>query len=159
MELYSDTMATLGYDPLPVYLEPSQSPSSTSELVQNYPLVLTTGARSLGNLHSQLRNIPKLRKISPEPLADINTATAISVGISDGDWIEVSTPHGVIRIKASVTEDIIPGLVSIPHGWAQANVNELTSELGGDPISGIPSLKAGLCNIRKLSSSESDTSA
>ncbi|MCP4610619.1 MAG: molybdopterin-dependent oxidoreductase [Planctomycetes bacterium] len=159
VELYSDTMEALGYDPLPVYQEPSQSPLSTPELVQDYPLVLTTGARSLGNLHSQLRNIPKLRKISPEPLADINPATANGAGISNGDWIEVCTPHGVIRIKASVTEDVILGLVSIPHGWAQANVNELTSELGGDPISGIPSLKAGLCNIRKVSSFESDTSA
>ncbi|NQT73497.1 MAG: molybdopterin-dependent oxidoreductase [Chloroflexi bacterium] len=159
VELYSDTMEALGYDPLPVYLEPSQSPISTPESVQDYPLVLTTGARSLGNLHSQLRNIPKLRKISPKPLADINPATAINAGVSDGDWIEVCTPHGVIRIKARVTEDIIPGLVSIPHGWAQANVNELTSELGGDPISGIPSLKAGLCNIRKVPSSEGDTFA
>lgn len=158
VELYSDTMATLGYDPLPVHLEPLQSPISTPELVQDYPLVLTTGARSLGNLHSQLRNIPKLRKISPEPLADINTITAISISISDGDWIEVRTTNGAIQIKARTTEEIIPGVVSIPHGWAQANVNQLTSEVGGDPISGIPSLKAGLCSIKKLQRYEGDTS-
>ena len=159
VELYSDTMAALSYDPLPVYLEPSQSPISTPELVQDYPLVLTTGARSLGNLHSQLRNIPKLRKISPEPLADISPTTAISAGISNGDWIQVRTTYGAIRIKARITEDIIPGLVSIPHGWAQANINQLTSEAGGDPISGIPSLKAGLCNIKKVQPYEGDTSA
>jgi len=52
-------------------------------------------------------------------------------------------------MKAKVTEDIAPLVVSIPHGWAQANANVLTDIRNRDPISGYPELKALLCRIRK----------
>ena len=35
-----------GYDPLPTYVEPGESPLSTPEVAAAYPLVLTTGART-----------------------------------------------------------------------------------------------------------------
>ncbi|PIU55228.1 MAG: molybdopterin oxidoreductase [Chloroflexi bacterium CG07_land_8_20_14_0_80_51_10] len=148
-ELYSETMKELGYDPLPAYREPLESPISTPELAQDYPLILTSGARSLGNLHSQLRNVQRLRKISPEPTAEISPTTAAEYDIRDGDAIVVETLRGVINTKARVTDDIVANVVNIPHGWADANVNLLTSEAPGDPVSGVPMLKAVLCRVRK----------
>lgn len=149
VELFSDEMKKLGYDPLPTYREPAESPVNTPELAREYPLVLTTGARNLGNLHSQLRNVPRLTRLSPEPAAEMHPATAHEYGIADGDTVSVESLRGAITLAANVNEDIMPGMVGIPHGWAEANVNALTSEAERDPVSGLPGLKAGLCRVRK----------
>ena len=45
IELYSTRLEQLGYDPLPHYVEPPESPLSNPELTREYPLVLTTGGR------------------------------------------------------------------------------------------------------------------
>jgi len=53
-------------------------------------------------------------------------------------------------IKAKLSPDIARGVVSIPHGWAEANVNKLTDIEIRDPIGGYPEDKALLCRIMKL---------
>jgi anaerobic selenocysteine-containing dehydrogenase len=45
LELYSTALEGLGYDPLPYFVEPGESPASTPELAKEYPLVLTSGYR------------------------------------------------------------------------------------------------------------------
>jgi anaerobic selenocysteine-containing dehydrogenase len=91
----------------------------------------------------------------PEPLADIHPETAKKYGISDGDMITISTRRGSIDIKANLTEDNLPQLVSVPHGWQEANVNVLTFARPADPVTGVPNMKALLCKIEKKK--ESDT--
>ncbi len=150
IELYSPTLAEYGYDPLPVHIEPSQSPVSSPELARQYPLILTTGARILEYTHTQLRNVPRLRQSAPEPIAEVHPDTAREYSVADGDTIAVETRKGRIEIKARVTEDLLPGVVSIPHGWAEANVNLLTELEPRDPVTGYTQLKALLCRIRKL---------
>jgi anaerobic selenocysteine-containing dehydrogenase len=61
----------------------------------------------------------------------------------------IETKRGGIEIKAKVTEDILPNVVNVPHGWSQANVNILTDNTPADPISGYPVLKGLLCKVRK----------
>jgi len=148
--LYAPVMEMFGYDPLPTHKEPKESPISSPELAREYPLVLTTGARRFEYLHSSYRNIPKLRKKFPEPFAEIHPDTAQSYGIKNGEMVAVETKRGGIEIKAQFTEDILPGVISIPHGWAKANVNVLTDDKGEDPVTGYASLKALLCKIRKV---------
>ena len=150
IEIYSETLAEHGYDPLPVHVEPSQSPVSHPELAQKYPLILTTGARILEYTHTQFRNVPQLRQSAPEPIAEIHPETAIKYGVADGDTIAVETRKGQIEIKVRTTEDLAPGVVSIPHGWAQANANVLTELEPRDPVTGYTQLKALLCRISKL---------
>jgi anaerobic selenocysteine-containing dehydrogenase len=53
-------------------------------------------------------------------------------------------------MKADLTEDILPMVVSIPHGWGgDANANILTDDMKGDPISGTPSYRLSLCRVEK----------
>ena len=40
LELYSTVLEKMGYDPLPYFKEPGESPISTPELAKEYPLVL-----------------------------------------------------------------------------------------------------------------------
>ena len=150
IEIYSLTLAEHGYDPLPAHIEPSQSPVSRPDLVKEYPLILTTGSRTLEYTHTQMRNVPRLRKSAPEPMAEIHLDTAIKYGITDGNTIAVETRKGNIKIKVRTTEDLTPGIVSIPHGWAQANANLLTELEPRDPVTGYTELKALLCRIRKV---------
>ena len=150
IELYSQTLAEHGYDPLPVHIEPSQSPVSNPRLAKEYPLILTTGARILQYTHTQFRNVPALRQAAPEPVAEIHPDTAGRYGIADGDMMTVETIKGQIALRATTTEDLAPGIVSIPHGWSEANANVLTGLEPRDPITGYTQLKALLCRIKKI---------
>jgi len=149
VELYSHVLAGYGYDPLPHYEEPSESRACAPELAKRYPLVLNTGHRVAVYTHSRYRNLPSLRRKEPEPLAEIHPDTAKEYNVGDGDWIIVESLRGHIELKAKVTEEIVPGVVSLVHGWEEANVNVLTDHQDCDPILATPSLRAGLCRIRR----------
>jgi anaerobic selenocysteine-containing dehydrogenase len=150
IEIYSETFAKAGFDPLPTYREPDQSPMSGSDLYKKYPLILTTGARILYYTHGQHRNIKALKEKIPEPLAEIHPKTATQYDIKDGDPIVVESNRGKIEVKARVTQYIVEGVVSIPHGWPrEANVNLLTDVHCREPIMGYPQMKSQLCSIRK----------
>ncbi|MBW2609501.1 MAG: molybdopterin-dependent oxidoreductase [Deltaproteobacteria bacterium] len=149
IELYSETLAENGYDPIPKHVEPSKSPVSTPELFKKYPVILSTGARVPEYTHSQFRGVPSLKKMAPEPLAEIHPDTAGKYGISDGDMMTIETTKGQIEIKALTTEALHPGIVSIPHGWAKANSNVLTELEPRDPVTGYTEMKALLCRVAK----------
>jgi anaerobic selenocysteine-containing dehydrogenase len=150
IEIYSETFGKEGFDPLPTYREPDQSPLGDPEMFRRYPLVLTTGARILYYTHGQHRNIPGLKEKSPDPFAEIHPKTADRFGIKNGDWIIVESNRGQIKVKALTTEEMMEGVVSIPHGWPrEANVNLLTDIHCREPIMGYPQMKSQLCSIRK----------
>jgi len=148
IEIYSQTLAEHGYDPLPNHIEPSQSPISQPELAREYPLILTTGARILEYTHTQFRDVPALRQSAPEPMAEIHPNTAKKYGVADGDTIAIETRKGEIRMRVRTTQDLLPGVVSIPHGWAEANANLLTELEPRDPVTGYTEFKALLCRIK-----------
>ncbi len=150
VEIASSVLKEHGLDPLPAYQEPPESPLSQPELAKTYPLVMTSGARVLAYTHSQYRNIPRLRKLMPEPLVDINPSDAARRGIKIGDTVIISSPRGQIKMKANVTDTILRGVVSLPHHWSgEANVNELVDDKTLDPISGFIPCKSQLCQVAK----------
>jgi anaerobic selenocysteine-containing dehydrogenase len=150
VEIVSSTLAEYGHESLPAYREPFESPLSRPEMAKSFPLVLTSGARTIAFTHSQHRNIPQLRRISPEPLVQINPSDAEPRGIRSGDMVTVSSPRGSIKLRADVTDIIVPGAVHIPHHWGEANVNILTDDEGLDPISGFAPFKSQLCQLARI---------
>jgi anaerobic selenocysteine-containing dehydrogenase len=148
VELYSQTLQEMGYDPVPIHREPVESPLDEG-LAKTYPLILTTGGRDVNFLHSGFRQIERLRKKRPHPAVQMNPSNAREIGIADGEMVTVETRVGSIEIMAEVTEDILPGVVHIPHGWEEANVNLLTDSRSADPVTGFPGFKAMLCRIRQ----------
>lgn len=154
IELYSETLLENGYDPIPHHVEPSKSPLSTPELFEKYPVILTTGSRVPEFTHTQLRvkGVQSLKKSAPEPLAEIHPDTAEKYGLSDGDMMTVETVKGKITIKVQTTKDLMPGILSVPHGWEIANANELTELEPRDPVTGYTEMKALLCRISKAES-------
>jgi len=134
IELYSQTLKDYGYDPIPEYLEPYQSPASTPDLAKKYPLILISGSRTQEYTHTQLRYVPVLRQSNPEPLAEMHPATAEQYALKNGSMVQVETKSGGMKLRLYTSDKVAPGVVSVPHGWAQANVNLLVDMEGLDPI-------------------------
>lgn len=148
VELYSHTLASYGYDPLPRYEEPKESPKASPDVAERYPLVLNAGYRVAAYTNTRHRSLPSLRKRMPEPLAEIHPDTAEAYGVVDGQRIVIESPRGKVAMKARVTDGVVPNTVSVPQGWEKANVNVLTDEQDCDPVLAAPSLRAELCRIR-----------
>ncbi len=149
VELFSQTMADYGYDPLPTFTEPQQNPVDNPGLAESYPFTLITGTRVNAFTHSQHRNIARLRKLVPQPLVELNPDSAKNLGITDGDQVVVESPKGSIKLQAKITADIHPKVLSLQHGWSEANANILTDDEQLDPISGYPGFKTTPCRVRK----------
>ena len=168
IELYSNVLEELGYDPLPYYEEPSFSPYSTPELAKEYPYILITGGNFRPMFHSENRQ-PGLgtREQYPWPLMDIHSETAAKHGIEDGDWVFVETPKGVIRQKARVADEIDPRVINVQSHWWYPELPHREPWLGGlwesncnvltpaddpdllDPVTGGWPMRALLCKIYK----------
>ncbi len=162
IELYSKTLQKMGYDSLPAYREPSESPLQTPELLNEFPYVLTTGSRRIEFFNSEQRQVPSLRRLRPDPQVEIHVETAKKHGIENGDWVKITSPRGSIRMKALVSEDIRPDVVNVEHGWWfpeekgpdygvwESNANILTSSAPPyDPAFGTYQLRGLLCKIEK----------
>lgn len=158
-EIASEWLRVYGYDALPIYTEPHESPLTRPNLAKQYPLVFNSGARTQFSFRSQHHNIPSLAAREPWPLVHIHETDARARGIADGDEVEVISPRGRVPFRAKVTTDIAPGVVEVnmggggitgPKAWQQANVNALTDFDNRDPISGFPVYKALLCDVIKF---------
>ena len=117
IELWCSMYNNLGLDPLPSYEEPVPSPLSTPELCEEYPLVLTTGARLWGMFHSEHRQIPRMRALHPEPLVYVNPKTAADFGVKDGDWVWVENHLGRCKRVVKETHIVNERTASTDHAW------------------------------------------
>ncbi|MFM2318096.1 MAG: hypothetical protein RLZZ215_717 [Pseudomonadota bacterium] len=151
IEFDSVELKQQGYDGLPIYREPAESPLSTPELLPDYPLVLTSGGRQKYFTHSQQHNVASLLKLDPAPRVQIHPIDATERQIQTGDTVEISSPRGQVKFRAEVTDKMKQGVVHAFHGWNSANINELTDDQSLDPISGFPAFKSLLCQLRKVS--------
>jgi anaerobic selenocysteine-containing dehydrogenase len=117
VELYSPILEQIGLDPLPYFEEPTESPFNTPALYQEYPLVLTTGARTWGSFNSEHRQIPSLRALRPDPIVEIHPETAAKYDLKDGDWVWIENRMGKVKCKAKVTPIIDPRVINADHAW------------------------------------------
>jgi anaerobic selenocysteine-containing dehydrogenase len=164
VELYSHRFAANGYPPLPEYVEPAMSPASRPDVAKDFPLILTN-AKFTTFIHSQHRALASLRKASPEPSADLHPETAAAYDVKNKEWMIVESPKGAVRVRANVTERIMPGVVCCQHGWWQecraldrpgydpfsddgANPGVLVGTEFSDPVSGSLPHRSYLCRVR-----------
>jgi anaerobic selenocysteine-containing dehydrogenase len=74
---------------------------------------------------------------SDGPVAVVHPDTAARGGFADGDEVTVSSPYGSVRMTVACSADMHPDSVSMPHGWLDANVSQLTSEHQVDTLTGM----------------------
>jgi anaerobic selenocysteine-containing dehydrogenase len=157
-EISSNVLRKHGYEPLPIYEEPSEGPIGSPELAKEFPLVLTTGTRIQSAFRSQHLNISGLLKLQDKPNILIHPEDAEPRSVRDGDRVWLKTKRGKVPFYAKVTDRIRKGVIEAnmggggplqPQPWREANVNELTDPENRDPISGFPVFKALLCEVEK----------
>ena len=166
VELYSQTFLDHDYAPLPDFSEPPVGPVARPDLATRFPLILTCAKPSLF-CQTQHRALPSLRKRVPHPEVELHPEAAQARGIANGDWVSIETPEARVRARARLNTDIDPRVVVGEHGWWQgcaelgapgydpfgpmgASFNLLIGTAERDPVSGTPSLRSYLCEIRPI---------
>ena len=136
-ELYSETAAKLGLDPLPAYTPPRENVLSSPGLARRYPLAfISPPCRHF--LNSSFANLPFARTPEGEPRLDIHPDDARARGIADGVHVRVFNDRGSYTLKAAVSDRARPGVVVAPSVWWKKlspdgrNANELTSQTLAD---------------------------
>lgn len=80
------------------------------------PMVLTS-RRHLRSNNSWMHNVAALMRGRDRCTLLIHPADAEHHGIADGQWVDVATEEGSVRVVAELTDDMSPGVLSLPHGW------------------------------------------
>jgi len=163
VEFYSSKLKEMGFDPLPVYRDQIEMPTGSWEKPGEYPLVLTS-SKNYYYYHSSHRNIPSLRKLSPEPVAQLHPKMMEKLGLNQGDMVYIETSNGKIKQRIESDSDLDPRVVLVAYGWwfpenglvdnygwEEANINILTSnDPPFDPALGTPNLRGLLCKVYKV---------
>jgi len=126
-----------------------------SPCTPSLPFVLNTG-RIRDQWHTLTRSgkSPRLSSHCPEPFVSIHTDDAARIGIGHQQFAEITTPHGSVRMRAEISNEVLPGTLFVPMHWSdrfasQARVNALVAP-NVDPISGQPESKQSAAAITPL---------
>lgn len=160
-ELYSTQLEKWGYDPIPRYHEPPESPYSTPKVHREFPYILIAGRRIAGFFHTENRQVPWMRELHRDPIVEIHPETAKKEDIHEGDWVIIESPRGKARQRARMFPGIDPRVISAEHawwfpekegpghGWDESNINILTDNAyeNCDPAMGATHVRTLLCKI------------
>ena len=80
------------------------------------PLVLTS-RRHLRSNNSWMHNVKVLVSGKDRCTLLIHPDDAAVRGVADGAVTVVSSSNGTIEVPAEVSDEMMPGVVSLPHGW------------------------------------------
>lgn len=129
------------------------------------PSLVLIGRRHLRSNNSWLHNTTRLRGGSRRCTALIHPDDAEEHGIQTGDLCVVTSRVGRVKVPAEVTPDIMPGTLSIPHGWGHddnesrldvandepgVSVNVLTDDTLFDALTGNASLNGVPVSLAKV---------
>jgi anaerobic selenocysteine-containing dehydrogenase len=78
------------------------------------------GRRQLRGNNSWMHNAPRLMRGPDRCTLMVNEVDAQARGIATGDPVEVHSAVGAITVPAEVTDALMPGVVSLPHGFGHA---------------------------------------
>jgi thiosulfate reductase / polysulfide reductase chain A len=118
IEFYSEQMAKKNLNPLPDYVEPIYRPTS------EFPLYLIN-FKQAEHTHSRTFNNDWLMEMKPDNPLLINTATAASLGLKDGDPIWLESPYAKAKATIQVTERIHPEVVALHHGYGHTGFGKI----------------------------------
>lgn len=146
VELYSQTMADLGLDPLPGWQEVADSGGQDGVVLNGHlenglflaeeALILLSPA-SHHFTTSTFANQDALVAREGKPFVEIHPDDAAQRNIQAGDWVRLENGRGWCEFRAKVTNGVRRGVVASPKGrWSKwgngRNVNWLTSDALGD---------------------------
>jgi len=75
------------------------------------------GRRELRSNNSWMHNLPQLVSGRARCTMHVHPTDAERLGLRDGETAVVTSRTGTVTVPVEVTDRIMPGVVSIPHGW------------------------------------------
>lgn len=129
----------------------------------DFPLLMI-GRRQVRSHNSWTQNSPRLVKGRNRCTVQLNPADATRLGVAEAEDIEITSAVGSTVLPVEITDEIAPGVVSIPQGWGQrqgklsaatkvqtVSINDLTDDRRIDPVSGNAAFNGVAVCARKLS--------
>ena len=95
-----------------------------------YPLRLI-GMRELRSHNSWMHNVPKLMAGDRVHAARVHPDDAGAFGIEDGAACRIVSAAGAIELPAKVSDEVMPGVVAVPHGWGHRGGWRTAAGAGG----------------------------
>jgi len=142
-------------DALPHYIPPNENPQTTPALAKRYPLSLIT-PKSHAFLNSNYGNLPaQTAQAGEEQSVFLHPDDAEQRGIVAGAPIRVFNDRGAFEAFASISPDVMPGVVMAPSGyWHRSNrkgatVHALTPPAYAD-LGRAPTFSDALVQVGKL---------
>lgn len=83
--------------------------------VEDGTLVLI-GKRERRSHNSWMHNTPGIRQPSTNAVL-VHPDDAAARGLGDGDAVDVVGGAGSVRLPVRITDDVVRGVVAVPHGW------------------------------------------
>jgi len=122
-----------------------------ADLDAEAPPLAVIGRRDVRSNNSWMHNLPLLAKGPFRGTAQVHPDDAARCGVADGASARLTGPGGSVAVIVEVSDSLMPGVVSLPHGWGHdlpgtqlgvaaerpgANLNELLDIEARDPLSG-----------------------
>src|SRR5262249_14659940 len=79
--------------------------------------LLLIGRRQLRSNNSWLHNTERLLKGKPRCTVLIHPEDAAERGLEQGQTVKVQSEKGSIELACEISDEMMRGVVSIPHGW------------------------------------------
>ncbi|MCF8167799.1 MAG: molybdopterin-dependent oxidoreductase [Rhodoferax sp.] len=122
-----------------------------ADLGRPVPDLVVIGRRDVRTNNSWMHNLRTLAKGPFRCTALVHPTDATRLGLVEGSQAELRNGARTVRAPIHITEDMMPGVVSLPHGWGHdlpgtrlqlasqrpgANLNALLDDQLRDPLSG-----------------------
>jgi anaerobic selenocysteine-containing dehydrogenase len=143
----------------------SQANARTSTAQQTPAELVLIGRRHLRSNNSWLHNSPRLVKGPPRCTLQMNPKDAAARGLVSGAKVEVKSNVGAVQVALEITDALMEGVVSLPHGFgharpgtqlrtanahAGASINDVTDDARVDLLSGNASFSGVPVSVRKV---------
>lgn len=156
VELYSEHLASKGFDPMPVYKRPAGPPPGYFRLLYG---------RAPGQTFGRTSNNRQLGELTLGIRVWVNQTIAKDMGLADGDFVILTNQDGVrsepVQIKA--THRIRTDCVYLPHGWGHTakglrfaygkgiDDSKLITRIDVDPVMGGTGMRGNFVTLQKES--------
>ncbi len=138
-------------------LDPARKNQSNGEL-------LLIGRRELRTNNSWIHNSHRMIKGKPRCTLLMHPRDAEMHSLADGQFVRVQSRVGAVDVPVQLSDEIMPGVVSLPHGWGHdrkgvqlrnaqglpgVSINDLTDESRVDELSGVAVLNGTPVTVAK----------
>ena len=129
------------------YAAPDETPDA------GYPYVLTTG-RLMAQYQSgtQTRRVPAPSQSQVQPEAQLHPDLARRLGIGPADIVQLSSRRGAATFRATITADILPGVIFVPFHWGGASAANALTNPALDRHSKMPAFKVCAVDLVRVGS-------